>query len=513
MKLNAEIILDNLENDMKVELLGTLNSALVLERPKFYTGAEKSFCANELYIALADRLPARPKLSPESVIICVGDSMQVAQYKDRCTLLQIRERVDFFQVANLVHDIFNKYDAWNEKLLDILSGTASVRDMLEHSCGILENPMFVIDSDFRIVANAGYNELVIPNTSEAADAENLGLSMLAQYLEQREPLLDVKEPILLNILDTSTLSMNLFRNDIYIGCLTIDYRHRRHRPSDIPLVKHLNTMIVLALEKLSTAAPSEKSVLKNALRDLMDGLPTTSEQNRALENAGAARQYVCIKMTLGSRLAKLPMGYICNEIEGSFSGSIAFEHDGSVVGFIELDDAEIKSEGYPKRLQNAVTEYIQSMDMHAGVSDIFDNLFSARLFYRQACAALENGALSRPAERYFIFQDLALNEMIINSLGELPIEMYFTNGLRRLAQHDAESHLSYIDTLRVYLDHNMSISKTAAALYIHRSTLLERLARIERELDADLRDPDERLKISMLLKAMRVQESLRGKSI
>jgi DNA-binding PucR family transcriptional regulator len=82
--------------------------------------------------------------------------------------------------------------------------------------------------------------------------------------------------------------------------------------------------------------------------------------------------------------------------------------------------------------------------------------------------------------------------------------MYFSEGLRCLAAHDAESDVSYLDTLRVYLNNNMSISKTAAALYIHRSTLLERITRIKRDLRIDLQNPDERLRIQILLKAMQV---------
>ena len=54
----------------------------------------------------------------------------------------------------------------------------------------------------------------------------------------------------------------------------------------------------------------------------------------------------------------------------------------------------------------------------------------------------------------------------------------------------------------------MSMTRTSAALYVHRSTLLERIGRIERELDTDLKDPDERLRIQILLKAMQIQKQI-----
>ena len=86
--------------------------------------------------------------------------------------------------------------------------------------------------------------------------------------------------------------------------------------------------------------------------------------------------------------------------------------------------------------------------------------------------------------------------------------MYYTEGMRRLKQHDEKSPVSYIETLRVYLDNNMSVTKATAKLFINRSTLIERLSRIKRELNCDLEDPDERLRIQILLKAEQLQQEI-----
>ena len=72
--------------------------------------------------------------------------------------------------------------------------------------------------------------------------------------------------------------------------------------------------------------------------------------------------------------------------------------------------------------------------------------------------------------------------------------------------------VSYIENLKIYLDNNMSASKTAAALYLNRSTLLERIERIKRELNSDLQDADERLLYQILLKAMQTQKQIQLKT-
>lgn len=68
------------------------------------------------------------------------------------------------------------------------------------------------------------------------------------------------------------------------------------------------------------------------------------------------------------------------------------------------------------------------------------------------------------------------------------------------------------ETLRVYLKHNMSATKTAEALYLNRSTLLERLSRIKSLLDSDLSDPDERLRLQILLKALEIHNEIQDQA-
>ena len=59
--------------------------------------------------------------------------------------------------------------------------------------------------------------------------------------------------------------------------------------------------------------------------------------------------------------------------------------------------------------------------------------------------------------------------------------------------------MSDLHTLRVYLDNNLSVTKTASALILHRSTLLDRLAHITAMLGSDLKDPDYCLTLGIIL--------------
>ena len=137
-------------------------------------------------------------------------------------------------------------------------------------------------------------------------------------------------------------------------------------------------------------------------------------------------------------------------------------------------------------------------------------LFGIRVYYLQARSASENGTLLAPQGTLFYFESYALTEMVINSLGGLPPEAYYPAGFASLIEHDKDGGISYLQTLTAFLEENMSYTATAKRLYIHRSTLIDRISRIERELGIDLRDSDRRLQLEILLKAMSIEELMRS---
>ena len=110
----------------------------------------------------------------------------------------------------------------------------------------------------------------------------------------------------------------------------------------------------------------------------------------------------------------------------------------------------------------------------------------------------------------FYFSSFVLMEMITNSTGGMPVEMFYSNGLKNLFRHDAHSPVSYFDTLKVFLEENMNYTSTAETLYIHRSTLVDRINRIEKELGIDLKDYNERLHLQIIIKALELREILKN---
>ena len=508
MKLSADIVFDGLYGRFPMEMAGPKVKELRLERPIFFDGTADEFADDHLYITRTERLPRRAAVGKGVVILCTGEGIQLGWYREQCCVIRMSGDTDIFAVFNAVQELYDRFDTWKERLQEILDRSASLEDMLACSWPVFETPMFLLDANFRFLAHFGTGEGPGDGAWSTAAGDNLSMPELSQFLELHEFATTEREPLILNLLDTSTLNVNLFDRDAFLGCLTLDYTGRSHRLGDIELAKLLADMLTRAILKFSSAVPTVSSLLRSVLQDAVDGIPIDYTQRRALEHTLEGREYVCVKMELTNRLAKLPVGYICGVVESRFPASITFERKGAAMCFIEISQMRAEDGSYREKLREAMREFTDSMGVKIGVSDAFEDIYSARLYYHQASAALENGTLVDPDGKYYHFQDYALTELIINALGRMPVELFFSAGMRRLAAHDAESPVSYFDTLREYLNQNMSMTRTSAALYVHRSTLLERIGRIERELDVDLKDPDERLRIQILLKAAAIHRDI-----
>jgi sugar diacid utilization regulator len=74
--------------------------------------------------------------------------------------------------------------------------------------------------------------------------------------------------------------------------------------------------------------------------------------------------------------------------------------------------------------------------------------------------------------------------------------------ITRIQAHDAEQQTGYLDTLRAYLSSNGSISTMAERLHVHTNTVRYRVARLAKDFDLDVDDPQKRLWLWLRLTTM-----------
>lgn len=507
MKLNAEIIYSHLSKSYKTELHGKPSKRMALPRPVFYMEHQRDFRTDHLYVASADHLPPYPQFHGNVAIICIGESLNLSYYYNRCTVIHIKGRCDYFSVYLTVQQIFDRFDAWNDELFELFQKDADIQKILECSCKIFEKPLIAIDQDFRFLASAGAlgNRLVEKWKDKS---EFLSQYSIKNYLEENEPKINERDPMFLKIIDTNALCVNLYdKKDSYIGCLCMLLSEDTYEKGTDALLAYLARILERSIEKNPSILATKQNTVKNILKDLINSIPISPNQRWLLSDFHKGHRYRCVAMHSLNRENVLPASYICNQFEAVFAGGMAFHIDAVVVGVIDVDylpDSQMSETS----LDGVLLPMLESMKLCSGISNLFSDLDDVQIYFRQAEAAIKNGSMMDPQKKHYYFSEYTLTEMVINSLSGFPIETYFPDGLKELLAHDDSSAVSYLETLKVFLDENMSYAKTAQTLFVHRSTLIDRITRIERDLNIDLKDPEKRLYIHLLLKAMEIKKSI-----
>lgn len=509
MHLNGDIVFDKLPAELSAKMAGEKTCDLSLSRPCLYEGNSQAFEANKLYLVNADRIPQKAGIGHGCTIVSIGETSILERYRKHCCVITVAGDADFYQTFNMLQQIFDYYDAWEDDLQSIVNTDANIQRLLERSEEVFGNPLYAIDEDFRMLGISSMStELNAFPTLQPSDEGSLRVGAFDTFLENHELSMQERDPLVINILDQTTLNYNLIDEESYRGCVTVHYIHRPFRPSDKSLIQVLGHAIMNAISRHFSSETDGHGSLRQALQGLVEERPLDHIERDVVDGANKNERYVCMRMKRSSRLEQLPLGYVRNAIESAFSRSIVFEYRrNSIVAILRIHDMELNS--YRQTIAEGIAPFIGSMEMKAGVSNPYDDLYSVRSLYLQADAALDMGTLFNPGDSLYFFSDYALNEMVMDMASVHRIDTLLDEGLRKIIEHDQNSSTSYVATLRCFLDNDSSVAKTATALYVHRSTLMERLSRIKRDLAIDLDDPDERLRLRILLKAMQVREELR----
>ena len=97
----------------------------------------------------------------------------------------------------------------------------------------------------------------------------------------------------------------------------------------------------------------------------------------------------------------------------------------------------------------------------------------------QATIALEYGGKTDPTNWRYRFDDYAFSWLVDRTLGDIPAEFVCHPVVLALLRYDAAHDAELLHTLSVFMRCRYNATSAASELYVARSTLLHRLARIE----------------------------------
>ena len=112
------------------------------------------------------------------------------------------------------------------------------------------------------------------------------------------------------------------------------------------------------------------------------------------------------------------------------------------------------------------------------------------------------GRRQYPSRWIHHFNDIALTYILEQTTKKLPAYMLAHEKLLTLKNMADSTNSPLYHTLRVYLENHLNLTKTSEDLFIHRSTLLYRLEKIQNILHSDYNNPEELLYLMLSFRIM-----------
>ncbi|MGI9538926.1 MAG: PucR family transcriptional regulator [Miltoncostaeaceae bacterium] len=159
-----------------------------------------------------------------------------------------------------------------------------------------------------------------------------------------------------------------------------------------------------------------------------------------------------------------------------------------------------------QRLLAATRETVPGTALTLGVSRYTREPERLGIALEEARLALSIGTRLGRAGELITFEETGTYKLLFRLFADRPDELrdFYSSTLAPLVEYDAKSQTELVHTLSTYLGKDGSLAETAGALFTHRHTVRYRLDRITELIGLDVGRTDDREKLTLALKSMRL---------
>lgn len=423
-------------------------------------------------------------------------------FSEDSPVIQVIDESNYLDVFDLIQDTFEKYQQWDWKLQKALYSSKPLDEMVLASREVFQNPMIIHDTNFFILADPVHVHGMLewetdPRTGRpmvpVSQINDFMVDMV--YLEgmkARKAVMFPREQRGYRI-----LYFNLWNEGHYEGRILVDEIERVIQPGDFYALEYLGRLVEQCIKNKKLILMGVGNDIEHFFVDFLDGKAYDERQVIPYLNYLSWNfhdRYLCLSIVSDQKeINMVSTMATLGQIEAQISAGYALMYKNSIAVIVNLSYSNSTAADILSKLALTLRDGL----LKAGISSECTDFMILPQTYRQAHIALEFGRNSMSTFWYYYFDDYMLDYMIDCASREISIRLLCTDSLYELRKYDEENHTDLYHTLRVYLRLNRNVLQTSKELFIHRSTLMYRLARIDKITRVDLNDPKECLKLSI----------------
>ena len=259
------------------------------------------------------------------------------------------------------------------------------------------------------------------------------------------------------------------------GALSLQcYEKNSYDLKDLTTLKMLSTYIAIALENYFLY----KKLKYNSNYDSLTGI---FNRGKVIENINLLKKEITIEK----------FKELYDLIKSIFFNQFVFIYKNQIcILYVTRDDNPHKFKIYSKYFLDICDKYNLSL----GVSDMFFNLHDIKIAYNQTLKALDYSTSLPDTNRINYYSDFMLTNLVydflINENTDNIIDLNFKEFINSASEE-------YRQMLKLFVDNNGNIKKTADELHVHYNTLKYRLGKIRDEYCIDFEDLNYIIKLKL----------------
>lgn len=446
---------------------------------------------------------------PGSLLICPGIPGQTIEISG-CSVIGVESNISFPTLFNLLQEIYNRFDRWDAELTSVCQNGGSFQDLIDCTEAVVYDPISLVDMAFHYVAYCS-RSLEKGLAEKHVDTQgNVPPEVVNEWVARNvySEICQKTEVFSFSMNNADHLCNNIFYKNEIIGRLAI--RIYEKNESTVLYYKVVLEHLAQAMSQLYRihASFSQKENSRNSLRILLiKSLDQKSGSRKKWEKAIAENgwlksdKYFLVQFRPNPRYDKnVYADYLIREIERRWQGCIGFEYHNRLMLLVNKERFSSNEDDMPFR--QVLAYFLRESLLVAGISRTVNALKDIYPAYKQTEAAIEIGVSERPTSWSFNFEDYALFYLLKNGKGVFAPEYICSEKLLLLKHHDAIKNTEYFKTVKAYFLCRFNASAAAKKLFLHRSSFLNRMERIQKLAKIDFNSTDEWLYLAISFKIM-----------
>ncbi|NLO97086.1 MAG: hypothetical protein GX091_03270 [Peptococcaceae bacterium] len=402
-------------------------------------------------------------------------------------------------IFNEILNIFNFFNDFEKKLQESLIHKKGIKDLLDISYSVFNNPMYIIDPAFMTItwskrSHTGledyqWKSIVENGHTDQQLIDHHKATMMGEYLnKQRKAVIFTSEKF-----SYRTICSNLWIKDKRFGRLSVLEIERPFNDSDLYLVDFLTKFLCIAVQNDEYYQRTHGTLYKYFIIDQITGKNYDKKligYNLKQLNWKADDPYYVLKVHVTAKdIANSTLEYHGTLISRMFFGSRFIIYEDTIIIVINANKCIASWDN----AVNSLRDFLKKNGLKGGMSCCFNNFYNLNDYYKLASACVELGSQINPEETLYFFEDYAIFHMIRLCSEKYDLTMFCHPKAMKIYKYDQRNKTDYLFTIYTYILKEKNIVATSKKLGIHRNSLVYRIKRINELFQVDLDNLNEEI--------------------